>query len=526
MLEYFKVALQKYNEFQGGGAQMAIFWFSALMLLALPKFRGSKIIENLLKYTFLFMLVFVCPVSAGIIMKFCIGESVYWRMLWLLPEVIFIAYFFTKLVMERTGIKRWVLLALCVVFVASTGTGFFRYIKPTRIGGINKLPNETIAVCEALQADKAKRGEKEIRLIVPDGLVCSIRQYDATIKMPYGRAVLKGEKKHLIHDALAQTPVSFDLLAYLAGLYDCNYLVYPLSEDGSSESSLQKVGYESVGQLDGYGLYYLNTEKKDEWVAISYPDQSGNQAMFYTLYNPKEDALVVVDGGWDANTDLVRRVIKSHGGKVKAWILTHYHTDHISAFNEIYQNPKGIKIEQVYVSPYDREHFEEVAYEWDNLDTYENFLNITKDAKNIKALHRDDEITIAGLKVKVFNSYDRLAVENTKDIGNDGGLMFKVTGKQASMLFCADVHSDTMADMLLDRYGDELIADYVQLGHHGNNSFPTYLYDVVDAGVAVFDTPESIMNGEQYTCQELKAYLVKKGTETREYSQGAGVLYL
>lgn len=526
MLEYFRLALQKYNEFQGGGAQMTLFWVSALLLLALPKFRGSKMIESLLKYTLLFVIVFLCPVSAGIIMKYCIGESVYWRMLWLLPEVIVIAYFLTKLVMEQAGIRRWVLLALCGVLIASTGTGFFKYIKPTRVGGINKLPNETIAVCEALQADKATRGEKEIRVIVPDGLVCSIRQYDATIKMPYGRAVLKGEKTHLIHDALTQTPVSFDLLAYRAKLYGCNYLVYPLSEDGTGEEQVKAAGYESFGQVAGYGLYYLNTEKEDEWVAISYPDQSGNQAMFYTLYNAKEDALVVVDGGWDANTDLVRRVIKSHGGKVKAWILTHYHTDHISAFNEIYQNPKGIKIEQVYVSPYDREHFEQVAYEWDNLDTYENFLNITKGAKNLTPLNRDDEIDIAGLKIKVFNSYDKLAVANTKDIGNDGGLMFKATGKNASILFCADVHSKTMADMLLDRYGDKLKADYVQLGHHGNNSFPTYLYDVVDAKVAIFDTPESIMNGEQYTCQELKSHLVKRGTETREYSQGASVLYL
>lgn len=526
MLEYFRLTLQKYNEFQGGGAQMTLFWVSALLLLVLPKFRGSKIIGSLLKYTLLFLIVFFCPISAGIIMKYCIGESVYWRMLWLLPEVIVIAYFLTNLVMEHTGAKRVVLLILCGALVATTGTGFFKYLKPTRVGGINKLPNETIALCESLQAEKAKRGESEIRVIVPDELVCSVRQYDATIKMPYGRAVLKGEKTHLIHDTLTQAPVSFDLLAYQAGLYGCNYLVYPISEDGSNEAGLQEAGFESAGQVAGYGLYHIDTEKKDEWAVISYPDQSGNQAMFYTLYNAKKDSLIVVDGGWNANTDLVRRVIKAHGDKVKAWILTHYHTDHISAFNEIYQNPKGIKIQQVYVSPYDRQYFEQVAEEWDNLDTYENFLNVTKNGKNISALHRDDTLEIDGLKLQVFNSYDQLAVENTKDIGNDGGLMFKVTGKNASMLFCADVHSKTMADMLLERYGDELKADYVQLGHHGNNSFPTYLYDVVDARVAIFDMPESIMNGEKYTCQELKSYLIKKGTETREYSQGASVLYL
>ena len=57
--------------------------------------------------------------------------------------------------------------------------------------------------------------------------------------------------------------------------------------------------------------------------------------------------------------------------------------------------------------------------------------------------------------------------EISDDLLNDGSMMFKVTAKEESMLFCSDVGKG-MSDYLLDTYGDKLKADYVQMGHHGN----------------------------------------------------------
>ncbi len=37
-------------------------------------------------YTGVFFIIYLFPVTAKIIMDFCIGELVYWRMLWLLPD--------------------------------------------------------------------------------------------------------------------------------------------------------------------------------------------------------------------------------------------------------------------------------------------------------------------------------------------------------------------------------------------------------------------------------------------------------
>lgn len=115
-----------------------------------------------------------------------------------------------------------------------------------------------------------------------------------------------------------------------------------------------------------------NTEqKKDSWVVTQYGDQSGKQGMFYTIYNEKKDVLVVVDGGWKDNTELVRSVIHSAGGHVTAWIVKHYHPDHVEALNEILMEPDGIVIDAIYDSPMDHGEYLQVAKEWDSPETFQ-----------------------------------------------------------------------------------------------------------------------------------------------------------
>ena len=123
MIEYVRLVVSKYNEFQGGGAQMAMFWLAALALFVGNTKEQNKIVATLLRYTALFVLIFLCPVSAGFIMKYCIGENVYWRMLWLLPEVVLLAYLLTKWILQLQGWRRIVALILTTVLLVATGTG-------------------------------------------------------------------------------------------------------------------------------------------------------------------------------------------------------------------------------------------------------------------------------------------------------------------------------------------------------------------------------------------------------------------
>ena len=258
------------------------------------------------------------------------------------------------------------------------------------------------------------------------------------------------------------------------------------------------------------------------WELSQYSDYSGSQGMFYTIKNRKDGTLIVVDGGNPGNEMQVRDVIRKNGNHVNAWFLTHYHGDHASAFNAIYKDPKGIQIDTIYATPLDWKTFEAVYRYWDTPETFREYLDITEGADNIVYLQSNDSFMIDDLRIDIFSAFDRILKQyydnNIPDVPNNCSLVFKVSGSKDSILFCGDAHQDTLADLLIGRYGDLLQSEYVQPGHHGNNSFPEYFYDVVNPNGAFFDAPEWLMTGEQYTAEELKQYFEKKGVTVFDYS--------
>lgn len=258
------------------------------------------------------------------------------------------------------------------------------------------------------------------------------------------------------------------------------------------------------------------------WVVTSYPDASGRQGMFYTIHDKATNALVVVDGGWTDNAPQVRKVIAGYGNTVDAWILTHYHNDHVDAFNAIYEDPQGIRIRHIYASPMDYDTYLSVAKPWDFPESYEKFLALTKDADNLTYIERDDTVKAAGLSFYFFNTYDDtlLDVVGRSDLPNNGSLIFKAEGEEDSFLFLGDAHDARLGQYLVDTYGEELCATYVQAGHHGNNSMPQSFYRSVDPDCMVFDAPKWLMTSSEYTSKKLAAWCRANGVKTYDYRTG------
>lgn len=89
---------------------------------------------------------------------------------------------------------------------------------------------------------------------------------------------------------------------------------------------------------------------EEGWELTQYSDLTGNNAMCYSLVDRSTGDLILIDGGWVENAEQVRDIIGSNGGKVKAWILTHYHGDHAGAFTALYEEYQD-RIETIYATP-------------------------------------------------------------------------------------------------------------------------------------------------------------------------------
>ena len=257
-----------------------------------------------------------------------------------------------------------------------------------------------------------------------------------------------------------------------------------------------------------------------DWVLTQYADLSENQAMCYSL--TAGDDLILIDGGWTENAPQVKEIIEANGGHVRAWFLTHYHNDHAGAFNELWNEYKE-KIDVVYCTPLIWDDFIEVAQYWDSPETFETFLKITEGDEKIVRLNRGDELEVGSFHIKNFNTYDE-RVKQSGDIPNKCSLMLKFTIDDTSILFCGDVYSEDMSNYLLENYADELKADIVQPGHHGNNTMSFDFFENTGLKIMTFDAPEWLMTGEDYNTKDTKTWCEEHGIKVFDYTTAPNVI--
>lgn len=268
------------------------------------------------------------------------------------------------------------------------------------------------------------------------------------------------------------------------------------------------------------GLYL----REPRYDITQYADTTGMQAMFYTIESNRGD-LIVIDGGNAGNADYVKEIIRKKGGHVDAWILTHPHPDHITSFLNIYEDLQGIQIHHVYtIQLPDMETLKKNA-SWEDYSDLERFRSL--DIPGLEYLHKGDRIHVLGLELEVLSAYDETIDKLSNDLMNDGSLLFRVKGREESMLFCADVGSaggrtdkvrKRMTEYLVETYGDSLKSDYVQMAHHGFQGLGREFYEKVDPKAAFFDAPYWLMNGEsEFSSKEKEDMILDMGKTVYSY---------
>ncbi len=216
---------------------------------------------------------------------------------------------------------------------------------------------------------------------------------------------------------------------------------------------------------------------------------NGQQEMCYTLTT--DGGLVIIDGGWPEEEERLRRIIADYGSCVEAWILTHPHDDHISAFLDIYKDPQGISIHHIYAPEMPSLEVLKENAGWDDYSLLEELLELQ--IPELEYLHIGDERSILGLKLKVLSAYEDEIDGISEDLMNDGALVFRLSGDTDSMLFCSDAGSangnEALSEKIISEFGEELKSDYLQISHHGFGGLTDAFNDLVDPRAVFFDAP-------------------------------------
>ncbi len=257
-----------------------------------------------------------------------------------------------------------------------------------------------------------------------------------------------------------------------------------------------------------------SSDDAEEWIVRMYANDAGSQMMSFSVTDTK-GRLILIDGGIDQNdADWIRDIIREHNDHVDAWIITHSHPDHCNAFNLLMdREDPGFEIDQIYTVEYNTERYRETAQEWDKFESHEKFVSIVEGLPNLTFLHENDEIDLIGLHMKVLHAWDEEVSALDHQMCNNGSLVFRLDGKEDSMLFLSDLEVD-MEEALISRHKDELKADYVQCAHHANWGLPPEFYDLVEAKEAFFSGPVWLYEeSDTYDGYLLKQYFEEKGAK-------------
>lgn len=250
MKEVMRIVLERWLQYWGESAYLWIFCAAALYLFLFK--RKKEYVKNVLLYELIILLIFWFPLTAAIIQK-CLGQSVYWRILWLLMNVPVCALAIVELIKDKKSKVKALLLTVAIVLIAISGKSILKAGVYEKAHNYQKIPYEAVVVCDLVKNDA---GEKKVHLAADDYLASYVRVYDASITMPYGRAgrgyVNKKSKK--LYNEICSGEKNYALIAEYAKELECNYIVCSVS-DSEGITIMEENGFCVIGSVNQYTIF-------------------------------------------------------------------------------------------------------------------------------------------------------------------------------------------------------------------------------------------------------------------------------
>ena len=222
----------------------ALAW---VYLLVTEKDRRIRII--LVYEPIIVAALFLFPVSRkGFVAAGLDGET-YYRILWTIPLGIVFTYgacrFFAA--HKRIGlILSSILIILCGSYVYKSS-----YI--SKAENFYHIPDTVTKICDLIGTDNPK---ERVSAVMPTDLIHFVRQYDASINMPYGREMLVNQWDYYnaVYEAMEKPEIvdMEELLKATRAEY-CQYIV--MAKNKLTDTDPQKCGLVLLDEIDGYRIY-------------------------------------------------------------------------------------------------------------------------------------------------------------------------------------------------------------------------------------------------------------------------------
>jgi beta-lactamase superfamily II metal-dependent hydrolase len=199
--------------------------------------------------------------------------------------------------------------------------------------------------------------------------------------------------------------------------------------------------------------------------------------------------LAVIDGGFASEGENLAAKLNELGGRVKYWVLTHPHDDHVGAFCHILEHHPEITVEAVCYNflpdAIIRSHI--FPHDANSLADY---------------LHIQPLCTACGIPVLTPQAGDVFAVGGaalhclrlpdaalTFDQINNSSTVWRIDAGGKRVMILGDLGKLGGEQLARTVPAAELKSDYVQMAHHGENGAEKPLYEIIDPDYCIWCTP-------------------------------------
>lgn len=497
-----------------------IYLCFAVAAICLVLFLSKTVREKIVFPYIVTTLIIINP----LLYKYLFSKIVYWRLFWMLPLGIVIACAMVLLIKKiKSRIFKCFLFIAFVLCLVTKGTNVYVDSGMIKTQNEQKVSMYVKDVCDYILSI-----DEHPKCIMPNNMYTEVRQYSGNIEMMYGRNadgfinVIDDVSQRVAEELSAENP-NFEYICGQAYIQKFNFIVSPDSKKIPIDI-LEKYGYVQAKNIDGLDIYYsdnIGERSIDGWVVTQYTP-NGNSGCCYTIEDDNNN-LIIIDGGYWWHEEKVKSIIRKHGNRVYAWIITSPHEGNSGAFCKVMKDGKGIQVDYIYtikISDQQYEKYKNDATGGQNVEAVAEFRDIMETLPQVQYLKENDVVELMGLKFKILHVWnEETDIENRYQEYN-GSMSFVIEGKKEKMLFLSKL-TRPMEQCILNRHKDDIQADYIQVNNRGNWLFSHEFYEVSSPKAVFID---SVMGDEER--EQTYEYFIGRGIQVYTYSSRANWIVL
>lgn len=200
------------------------------------------------------LLLFFNPLVAKLMATFA-DDEIYYRIMWLIPVTVTIAYTVVDLFCSLKGKLRIAIPVLSIILLIVGGKLVYLDAEYSLAENEYHVPQSVVDICDELVIPG-----REVMVAFPTEMLAYVRQYTPLIVMPYGYEELKYiYQKHddVMHAQIRSDEPNAEILFTEANNRVCHYVV--IDENKEIIGNPEDYGYIEYIHIDGYAIYKSTT---------------------------------------------------------------------------------------------------------------------------------------------------------------------------------------------------------------------------------------------------------------------------